>query len=157
MLDHNIMNWDDAITTDGTEFVLLDEGDYDFTVTKFERGQWTGSAKIPQCPMAVVTLSVSGENGVANIRYQLQLYRTLEWKLSAFFRALGLKKHGEELRMDWSKVEGATGRAHIIQRKYTTGDGQERVTNDVSRFYDKAEEAASAMPAAAAAWGNRGF
>ena len=87
----------------------------------------------------------------------MQLYRTLEWKLSAFFRALGLKKHGEELRMDWSKVEGATGRAHIIQRKYTTGDGQERIVNDVSRFYDKAEEAAAAAPAAAGAWESRGF
>lgn len=31
------LNWDDEIEKDGNEFVLLPEGDYDFTVESFER------------------------------------------------------------------------------------------------------------------------
>lgn len=40
------MGWDDSIENEGQEFVLLDEGDYQFTVEKMERGQFNGSAKL---------------------------------------------------------------------------------------------------------------
>lgn len=145
MLDNNVMDWQDSIENDGEAFILLDEGDYDFTVTKFSREQWPGSAKIPPCPLAVVTLSVATPEGTANIRYQMQLYRTLEWKLAAFFRAIGQKKHGERMVMNWNAVEGAHGRCHVTQRTYVTQSGEERRTNDVASFYD--------APAATAATG----
>ena len=39
MLNNNdmLMDWDDAIENDGQEFVILPEGDYNFTVTDFEQ------------------------------------------------------------------------------------------------------------------------
>ena len=37
------LNWDSAIEKDSPEYILLPEGDYDFTVTKFERGRHNGS------------------------------------------------------------------------------------------------------------------
>lgn len=40
------MGWDDSIENEGQEFILLDEGDYEFTVEKMERGQFNGSAKL---------------------------------------------------------------------------------------------------------------
>ena len=42
-----IMDWNDAIVEDGQEFIILEEGDYNFIVTAFERGRFPGSAKIP--------------------------------------------------------------------------------------------------------------
>ena len=42
MADKNMMDWNDTIESDGQEFVLLDEGDYNFTVTNFERGRFPG-------------------------------------------------------------------------------------------------------------------
>ena len=135
--DTNIMSWDSAIEDDGQGgFILLPEGDYDFTVTGFERGQHNGSDKVPPCPKALLTLSVETKNGVAEIKDQLILYKTLEWKLSSFFRSIGMKKHGERLVMNWDKVLGATGHAHIIQRAYTGNDGTLKKANGVQYYMD---------------------
>ena len=134
--DVNIMDWDSTIEDDGTGFVLLEEGDYDFTVTGFERGQHNGSAKIPACPKALLTLSVSTPSGVAEVKESLILYKTMEWKLSSFFRSIGMKKHGERLVMDWNSVLGSAGRAHFIRREYVGNDGLMKKSNGVAYYYD---------------------
>ena len=41
------MDWNDVIESDGQDFVLLEEGDYNFTITEFERGRFPGGNKIP--------------------------------------------------------------------------------------------------------------
>ena len=133
------MDWDDAIENDGQEFVLLPEGDYNFTVTGFERGRYPGGAKLPACNKASLTLRVKTDDGIAMVHTDLFLYRTVEWRISAFFRCIGQKKHGERLVMDWNKVIGSKGRAHFKPRSYTK-DGEERQTNDVDRFYDYDEK-----------------
>lgn len=37
------LEWNDVIEKDGNEYVLLTEGDYDFTVESFDRGITTGA------------------------------------------------------------------------------------------------------------------
>ena len=135
-LNNGILDWDSAIEDDGQGFVLLDEGDYEFTVTGLERGRHNGSAKIPACNKAILTLSVETSTGVAQIKTSLLLYKSVEWKLSAFFRSIGMKKHGERLVMDWNRVLGATGMAHFIQRTYTGNDGNLKKANDREYFID---------------------
>ena len=135
-MDTNIMDWNDTLESDGQEFIVLPEGDYTFTVTGFERGRFPGSAKLPPCNKATLTIRIDNDQGPATARFDLLLYRTLEWKIAAFFRCIGQKKHGEKLAMDWSSLPGARGRAHIRPRSYTTRDGEERQANDVVRFYD---------------------
>ena len=51
--------WDDEIQQDGSPFHVLPEGDYHFTVKKFERARHSGSEKIPACNKAILTVSVS--------------------------------------------------------------------------------------------------
>lgn len=135
-MDNNIMDWADSIEVDGSEFITLPEGDYNFLVTGFERARFPGGPKIPACNKAVISIQITTKEGVANIKFDLLLYRTVEWRLSQFFRSLGMKKHGEKLTMDWSKVVGSIGRAKIKQRKYTNQFGEEKVINDVEKFYD---------------------
>ena len=50
------LEWDSIIEKE-SEFVLLDDGEYDFTVTDLERGRFDGSEKMSACPMAKVTLA----------------------------------------------------------------------------------------------------
>ena len=139
--DQNMfLDWNDEIENDGQEFVTLEEGDYIFEVTGFERGRFPGGAKIPACNKAALTLQVKTPEGLAVIRTDLLLYKTMEWKLSSFFRCIGQKKHGERLQMDWNKVVGSRGRAHFKPRTYTDRDGNERLANDVDRFYDWEEK-----------------
>ena len=132
--DNRIMDWNDTISNDSQEFVTLPEGDYTFTVASFERAHFPGSAKIPPCNKATLTLNIDNDQGIATARIDLILFRTLEWKISSFFASIGQKKQGETVKMDWDKVVGARGRAHIKPRKYTDRNGNERETNDVERF-----------------------
>ena len=138
-MDNNqnmIMDWNDAIVEDGQEFITLEEGDYNFTVTAFERGRFPGSTKIPACNKATITVVVDTPEGRASVKFDLILYRTLEWRISSFFRSIGQKKHGERLVMDWNKVIGSRGRAHFKPRTYTNSYGEEKTANDVDRFID---------------------
>ena len=142
------MDWNDTIENDGQEFITLEEGDYNFTVTGFERGRFPGSQKIPACNKAAITVSVSTEKGNATVKFDLILYRSLEWRISSFFRCIGQKKHGERLSMDWNAVLGSHGRAHFKPRKYTDKYGEEKTANDVDRFLDYDPKYFTGVPAA---------
>lgn len=155
--DNNIMGWDDVLENDGQEFVILPEGDYTYTVTGFERGSFPGGAKIPACNKATLILTIDNDLGLATARVDLLLYRTVEWKIAAFFRSIGKKKHGEKIVMNWNTVIGSRGKAHFKPREYTK-DGQTRQANDVERFYDYDPSVAmTPVNDADLPWGNGGF
>lgn len=139
------LQWDDVIEKDDSEFVLLQEGDYDFTVESFERARHNGSEKLPPCNKAVLKLRIDSEQGTAYINHNLFLHTITEGILSAFFSSIGQKKKGEPLRMDWGRVPGSTGRAKVVIRTYENRDGEKRRANDIKRFYPK-EEAGQAVP-----------
>lgn len=141
-----LMDWNDSIETDGQEFILLPEGDYNFKVTNFERGRFPGGPKVPPCNKATIHVQVETTEGMANVKFDLLLYRSLEWRISAFFRCIGQKKHGEKLTMDWNKVIGSIGRAHFKQRAYTNNQGEEKSANDVDRFIDYDEKFFEPLP-----------
>ena len=143
-------NWDDEISQDSAEFALLPEGEYEFSVTGFERGRYPGGAKLPSCPKATVSLRFEGVEGVAVIKHNFFLHSKCEGLLCAFFTCLGMRKRGEPLRMDWPGTIGRTGRAKITVRSYTGNDGREYQTNDVKQFLEP--ENAPAAPAAAQSW-----
>lgn len=149
--DAHEIGWGDQIVADGGEFLLLDEGDYDFTVTAFERGRFPGSAKIPACNKAVLTLTVQTPKGEANTKYDLILWSSLEWKISEFFRAIGQKKSGEAFVPRWNEVVGSKGRAHFKPRKYLK-NGEERQVNDISKFYDAPQTQPNYAMAPQAGW-----
>ena len=125
--------WDDEIENDGQERFLLPEGEYPFTVTKFERGRSKGNDKMPPCNMAILTLNINEQTYTTEY---LVLNSRMEWKLSQFFVALGLKKHGERVRMNWQKVLGASGMCRIKLEEYTGDDGAVRYSNKVDAFLD---------------------
>ena len=136
MANNEKFGWEDEIQNDGEEFITLEEGDYNFVITEFERGQYAGGSKIPACNMAKLTLQVKTDAGTANVKTNLLLVKSLEWKLSSFFRSIGMKKHGEKLVMKWNEIIGKHGRAHFAPRVYFTDTGEERKANDCKRFID---------------------
>lgn len=123
--------WDDEIQKD-SDFVLLPPGTYDFEVADFERGRYDGGEKMGPCPKAIITLRVKGPNGeVAYVKHNLFLHSKCEGLLSQFFIGIGLKKHGEKLKMQWNKVVGRTGRCKLGIREY---NGNEY--NEVKKILD---------------------
>lgn len=130
------LGWDDEIEKDGGDFTLLPAGDYNFTVTKFERGRFAGSAKMPACNQAKLELTVhSPEHGDVVVFHNLFLHTKTEGLLSNFFAGIGQKKKGERLRMNWNTVIGSKGKLQLEINKFTGNDGQERTNNQVKKFY----------------------
>lgn len=128
------LDWDEGFELNPRSFTLLPEGEYEFTVTSFERQRHNGSAKLPPCPKAVLTLEIEGSEGSNTITHNLFLHTKTTGLLSAFFISIGLGKAGETVKPDWSKVLGATGRAKICIRKYEKKDGTSGETNEVREF-----------------------
>lgn len=138
------MDWDEQIDNDGVEFSVYPEGIYDYIVLNFERKQFKGSEKMSPCNQVVLNLMLrtNGER-IGSIKTNLFLNTKVEAMLSAFFRSIGQKKHGEPLRMDWGKVSGSMGRCKVTIREWTKSDGQKTKQNEVKFLDSDARDHAS--------------
>ncbi len=141
------LSWDDEISKE-SDFDLIPEGNYNFTVAGVERARHEGSAKLPPCAKAIVTLKIQLPDGTEqSLKHNLFLHSRCEGLLSQFFIGIGLKKKGEPLRMNWNAVPGTSGRCKIIIRSWTGKDGKPGQSNDVKKFYDPEDDpAASPAP-----------
>ena len=128
--------WDDEISADGG-FVDLPDGDYPFTIVSFDRERHGGSAKLPPCNKAVLHIEVDGgEKGKAMIKSSLFLHSKTEGLLCAFFTSIGQRKHGETLKMDWSKVPGSAGWLRLGRRSFVNDKGETVSVMDIKKFLD---------------------
>ena len=133
------LGWNDEISNDGGEFVVFPEGEYTFKVLKLEKSFQDATDRIPGgCNKAILTLQLVDPQTeqTTSFKENLLLINTSEWKLCAFFRSIGLKKHGEKLIMDWSKVVGSCGKCKVSVREFTNSQGQIRKANQVEKFLD---------------------
>lgn len=135
MENNYTLDWNDEINAENA-FVLLPEGDYEFAVTKFERGIQEQTDKLPRCNKAVITFTVFGENDEITLIENFQLCGKMEWKISSLFLSVGMKKHGKPLRMDWNGLIGKRGRCRIFVEPYNGKD-----YNKIKKFYAYDEDA----------------
>lgn len=140
------LDWDvcEADPDDGSHggWTLLPEGFYPFRVERMERERYQGSQKMPQCPMAKLTLSVTGADGRdTTVQQRLYITRNQLWKVSRFMESVGRGRNGAgKVIIDWGGIEGSTGFVKLKVRSYTGRDGQERQTNDVEWFVKPEEQ-----------------
>lgn len=129
------LDWNSTIEKE-SEFELLPEGTYDFTVESMERGRFAGSEKMSACPQANLTLIVHDGDLQGKIFDTLYLHSKAEWRLSQFFTAIGQKKKGEPLQPNWNLVPGSTGKLELTINEYEK-NGEKRKNNRVSRYIPK--------------------
>lgn len=114
--------WDDTIQQESPEFILLPEGLYNFVVKSFERGRHMPNpqnpGKLPACNKATVFIEISTDQGEAVLKHNLFLHSSTEGLLSAFFGAIGQKKKGEPLKMNWQTIVGARGVCKVGIKTY---------------------------------------
>jgi hypothetical protein len=139
------LEWNSKIKNDGGDFKTLPEGIYPFTVKTLERAYNNGTKNIPPCPMAKLVLRVGVGTESSDVTNSLYLDDSQEWKLCQFFLAIGDRKHGEELQMDWDKVAGKSGWVELEHYTYEK-DGEEKTINSVVRYIDPAEAPADGKP-----------
>lgn len=114
------IGWDEEVERgESVDYVLLPPGDYDFIVETFERGRFDGSTnadgsvKTPACNKAILKLRINTESGTTLVTEGLLLFDKMQWKLAEFFLSIGEKEVDGKVRMNWTAVPGATGRATI--------------------------------------------
>ena len=128
------IGYEGTISEEGSEFVLLPDGDYDFTVSKVTRTRHEASQNLPACNEVDVELTVWGQTDKTTITERFFLVRKFEWKLSQFFLSIGLKKHGEQLVMRWN-IEGSRGKCKVYIDRYKKQDGSDGQSNKIKKFY----------------------
>lgn len=132
-------DWNATIENDSAEWTILEPGIYPFRVVDLEKSYSKAGN-----PMAILTLQVGAAD--TQLKDYLVLSRTAEWKLCAFFRALGLKKHGEPFAMDWDKVPGKKGKCEIMVSTFTKQDGSQAKNNKVKQYLDPDKKATKSVP-----------
>lgn len=147
MSDFMEYGWEDEIVNESGDYTLLPEGDYDFTIQKFERARHGGSEKIPPCNKAVVTFTIWGAEDKTEITENFFLCNKFEWKLSQLFLSIGLKKRGEPLKMNWNAVTGAKGKCHVYIDSYNKNDGSDGKSNKIKKLYAYDEQINTIKPA----------
>ena len=141
------LSWDDEFTNEQQEFVLLPEGDYAFEVTGMERARFEGSAKLPPCSMAKLTLKVyGGAKGDATVIHRLYLHTKTQGLLGAFFESIGQCKRGETFR---PPLEQGGGQQGPVPPRHPGVHQAERPP----RRRDRPEQRGDPLPAAAGAHG----
>ena len=128
------LGWDSEITNEGKDFVIAEPGDYEFTVTGFERGRHNGSAKMPACNYAELSIKLRLPEGECIVKDKLFLHSKMEWKLSEFFLCIDQKKKGQSFVPNWNAIMGATGRCKVTKRSYDK-EGRTYWTNDIAKYY----------------------
>lgn len=128
------LGWDDVISSEGNEYILLPDGDYEFIVESYEKSRFNGSEKMPPCNQAIIKLRFETSSGRVTINHYFLLYSTFKRKIFEFFECIGLAKKGEELRMNWPRVPGARGRCQIGKKNYNNKE-----YNEVKKFYPREE------------------
>ena len=138
------LSWDSEITKEAEEFELLPAGIYDFEIESMERGRFAGSEKMSACNTASLTIKV--DDGIGNkgkVFDTLYLNSKAEWRLSQFFTAIGQKKKGEALRMNWDAVPLAKGRLKLAINKYEK-NGETKQNNRVMEYITEESKAYTA-------------
>ncbi len=132
------LDWDSAICCDSAEFTVLPEGDYPFTVTKLERQYHSGSAKMPPCFKAVLTLRLDGGAlGSTLVTENLFMHQKVQWKIKQFLVSIGQGKEEDKvIHPRWNEVPAACGRCHVAVQEYqSTKYGDTRQRNQITKFH----------------------
>lgn len=150
------MELNETISYDGSDFRLIDDGTWPFTVKAVSIEQYKGSQNIPPCLMAKVTLHVGVGANTTDVTDNIYLYYNdngnPNWRISAFYRAIGYKKHGQEVQMNWDAgfLVGKTGWVETKQREFTftqgARKGEKGTSIDVDRYIDPEDAPADGQP-----------
>lgn len=142
------LSWDAEIENEGSEFVVAEPGDYDFTVVNFERARFQGSTKMPPCNQAKLTIRLDMPGGkTCEIKHNLFLHSKTEWKLCEFFTSIGQRQSGQRVAMNWNAVIGSRGRCKVSKRSFESNKDKKILwTNDIDMFYPPQVDTSGNLP-----------
>lgn len=143
------MDLDERISYDGADFSTIPDGVWPFTVKAVSIVNYKGGKNIPPCNAARVTLRVGYGADMTDVSDNIYLYvddnGNSNWNIAAFYRAIGYKRHGEEVQMNWSP-EFLVGKRGWCETEQTEGREKDVVFMNVRRYIDPEDAPADGMP-----------
>ena len=88
------LDWDDEVEYSEPEFTLLPPGDYNFTVTGFEREHYPGGQKLPACDKAVFFITIEVPEGKTTIKHNFFMLEYMKGYVVYYFAGY---RSGEQL------------------------------------------------------------
>lgn len=131
------IDWDAPIVSADMEFFNLDDGDYNFEVSKFEMGRnnkWN-------CSEAILEFRVITELGTKIIKEKIQMRQKMLWKIKQFLCSMPGMNYSEEVAPKWNKLLGQTGTFSIKTDEYVNDKGETKHINRVDRYIASLPEA----------------
>lgn len=112
--------WDDEIEDEGSEFILLPEGEYEFKVKSVERQRYEPKpgSKIQECNVAIVDLVINHQGQEVTVKDRFYLLSDRKWLIANFFVAIGLMEPEGTMTMNWSGSVNKVGRCKITHNEY---------------------------------------
>jgi len=139
------LEWGDEVSEGDNDFTPLTAGDADFEVVEFKRARHPGSANLPACNKAIVTIKLTKDGRSNTIDHNFFLHTKCEHFICMFFKGLGMRKSGEKIVMDWTSITGKTGKCKIKIKSWISrsGDrkGEEMFGNEIVKFYEPTDQA----------------
>lgn len=132
---NEVWDYDTEFICDPADFPVIEEGDYDFTVTKVERANYAGGEKLPACPQLVVYMDVTNGVDTVSLRDNFYVHPKMKNKFSRFFFSVfGPESNGIAVKPSLVlETVGMKGRCHVSKGIYK---GHEN--NNVDRYIEKA-------------------
>lgn len=129
------------------EYVVLPPGEYWYRVDSREFGTWSSGklAGMPVCKIDLTLWDSMGRKGTA--RVNLTNCTDFVWWIRQFWTSAGEDVPKDQTYLPpWNAIIGRTGRCKVENRKFTSRNGEELVSNDVREFLPPDGQAAPAVP-----------
>ena len=143
------MELDETISYDGSDFRQIPDGVWPFTVKAVSIVNYKGGTNIPPCRAARVTMRVGAGADMTDVSDNIYLYINDDgnpnWNIAAFYRAIGYKKHGEEVKMNWTS-DFLVGKTGWMETETTEGNKDGVKFVNVARYIDPEDAPADGRP-----------
>lgn len=135
----DVYDFNSEVTAEVTEFALLPDGTYPYTVVNVEKEFYEPKegSKLPPCNMAKITCEVNGgNNGTTRITRSFFWHSSTMWRISQLFISVGLVKKGEKFVPNPDRLLGLTGSCQVVQESYTKNNGGAGTRNEITKYLE---------------------
>lgn len=110
----------------------IEPGEYLFKILQYKRENVQATGKMPNHVNVKFQLELENADGIAGrVWDNMRMYMKWAWKLARIAKSIGhTAVDSNQIRIDWSRFEGAEGRLKLTHKTWKKQDGTETLQNE---------------------------